>query len=324
MAGVIRGWLRTGCLLLTLAVAAEAGLGVGIGAVPRHEATAASIAPVPSAGQPRPHAQQERHAVLARAVRDMDIRRLQAMLDKGVSVACCGYWREPAAAHLQQLIAAELGISERSISDVHLANTTSRVRSNMDTVKWGGVAVLYLDEPSRAKVRFQDQKGRLKSTLASRGAVLVVQDGDELVHDEPRRVAWVQLRKAGVPNRDVFDFYIAASIRHNFVAPYDTPTQRRFFRAHTQHPIYWHGFFWSFVGMFCTIFACLPLGWWGLLMLERHWEDVVPKNIVSASRSNNASAQQSLPTLLPVVGCGAVSKVKSGQLLCPSPGGCQA
>uniref|UniRef100_A0A7S4S0X0 Uncharacterized protein n=1 Tax=Alexandrium monilatum TaxID=311494 RepID=A0A7S4S0X0_9DINO len=216
--------------------------------------------------QPR---EQDGHLVLQNALASTDVKGLQVLLDRGVATSCCGRWRDPAAAQLQRRIAAVLGVSERRLSDVHLANSTMWVRAGAESSLWGAVAVLYLDSPSDLGVSFEQEDGKHVSVVASEGTALVAPDMEQLLHEAPRRVAWLRVRREGVPDRSFFEFYFASSIRRSFVAPHDTAPQRKFFRAHTRDAAYWHGFFWSFVGMFCTVFACLPLAWWGVQFAEQ-------------------------------------------------------
>mmetsp|Transcript_90905 Transcript_90905/g.266166 ORF Transcript_90905/g.266166 Transcript_90905/m.266166 type:complete len:344 (+) Transcript_90905:79-1110(+) len=215
---------------------------------------------------------QEGRLVLKTAIEAADVKALQEMLDRGVSASCCGNWRDPAAAALQRRVGAELGVPERRLSDVHLANSSMWVRAAAQSSQWSAVAVLYLDSPSDARVGFEKQDGTQVAVLAPEGAVLVAPDGEQLVHEAPRRVAWLRVRREGASDRRAFEFYLAAGIRRNFVAPHDASPDQKFFRAHTRDPTYWHGFFWSFVGMFCTVFACLPLAWWGMQVLEQWME----------------------------------------------------
>jgi len=264
--------------------------------------------------------EQEPRRVLEAALDPADVQGLQELLNHGASAACCGSWRDAAAARLQHRIAAELNVSERRLSDVHVANSTMWVRAGAQSSQWGAVAVLYLDQPSDARVSFEQEDGRRVAAVAQQGAALIAPDGEQLVHEAPRRVAWLRVRREGAPDRSSFEFYVASGIRRSFVAPYDTAPQRKFFRAHTRDPMYWHGFFWSFVGMFCTVFACLPLAWWGVQLVEQ-WLSrntveekpavrPTPKALDPPSRKSSSDSldmslrwpgtPQKLPTLLPL------------------------
>lgn len=122
------------------------------------------------------------------------------------------------------------------------------------------------------------------------GSLIQVPEGAVLLHTKPLQVAWTRIRAVDSPVRGFFEFYLASWVQRNFVTPYDTASQRKFFRTHTRHPRYWHGFIWSFVGTFCTVFACLPLAWFGVQVLANmHGRDDPVDECLS-------------PTLLPRVG----------------------
>jgi len=226
-------------------------------------ATASRVPPEGDAARPMPAA--DMHTAWPDALGSEDAKHLQHLLSTGVTVACCGRWRDQAAARLQHSLAAKLGLHIRRLGDVHLANSSVGIISSSKSGDWGAVAVVYLDEPGDVQAQLVGPQHALGALGASRKPVprsaVVVADGDRLLHSGPLCMAWVRIRADGVPELSTFDYYIASWIRSNFVAPYDTQHQRRFFRAHTNFPMYWHGFVWSFIGMFCTVFACLPLAW---------------------------------------------------------------
>ncbi|CAE8623995.1 unnamed protein product, partial [Polarella glacialis] len=108
--------------------------------------------------------------------------------------------------------------------------------------------------------------------------------------------AWIHVRRPAEPLRGLFDWYMASLVRANFVAPYDTISQRRFFRAHTHYPRYWHGFVWSFIGVFCSVFTFLPLALWGFQIAARYSSES------ESDLERGATEAWKTPTLLPHVG----------------------
>lgn len=202
-----------------------------------------------------------------------------------------GYWAERGAAKMQQLVARQLQISRRHLGDVHFDNITA-VRAVRDEHSlWSGIAVLYLEDLESSQVQLQSDRHEVEILDVTRGSLVQVPEGAVLVHTKPLRVAWTRVRAPDAPMRGFFEFYLASWVQRHFVMPYDTTQQRKFFRKHTRHPRYWHGFLWSFVGTFCSVFACLPLAWFGVQALAR------------ASSGREDSSDEGLsPTLLPRVG----------------------
>jgi len=185
-------------------------------------------------------------------------------------------------------VAGQLEVSRRHLGDVHFDNITA-VRALHDESSWSGVAVLYLDGDAQVQLQHHDHQ-LLETMDVTAGSLIQVPEGAVLLHTKPLQVAWTRIRAVDSPVRGFFEFYLASWVQRNFVTPYDTASQRKFFRTHTRHPRYWHGFIWSFVGTFCTVFACLPLAWFGVQMLANlHGRDDPVDECLS-------------PTLLPRVG----------------------
>jgi len=254
-----------------------------------------------------------RRLVLPTAMDEVDVHQLRELLDGGEAVACCGFWRNRAASQLQRRVASELRIPMRRLGDVHLSNSSSKITSSTNgSGAWGAVAVLYLDESpvdvvaplARAVLerapaaRVGAAGGGTMYIDATPGTLVMVPDGDELLHHAPRRVAWLHIRREGHSQLNLFDYYFVAWVRANFVAPYDTEAQRRLFGSFTRYPRYWHGFLWSFIGMFLTVFACLPLAWRAMHFVERLYapEDVQPAHCHEAVPTE--VLKKRLPTLL--------------------------
>jgi len=226
----------------------------------RNAASHAASAPAESAA-----ASYQLPIVVQRALDATDSQHFIDMLNMGQSILCCGYWRDEVAARLQHRVATELGIPHRRLGDVHLSNSSSRITSSISgTGAWGAVAVFYLDSPGSSRAALEHAAGgRISHGFmdAAPQNLIVVPEGEQLVHSAPHRVAWLHIRREGTAERSMFDYYCVAWVRANFVAPYDTESQRKLFRTITRYPRYWHGFIWSFIGMFFTVFACLPLAW---------------------------------------------------------------
>jgi len=259
-----------------------------------------------------------RRFVRASALDEDDVHQLRELLDSGEAVACCGFWRHGAAARLQRQVASELRLPMRRLGDVHLSNSSSKITSSTNgSGAWGAVAVLYLDEApaattavaplaravlERAPAAFgQHVPAGAGGTMyidAMPGTLVMVPDGDELLHHAPRRVAWLHIRREGYSQLSPFDYFFVAWVRANFVAPYDTEAQRKIFGSFTRYPRYWHGFIWSFIGMFLTVFACLPLAWRAMHFVERLY---MPEDVVPAHCHENVPTEvlkKRLPTLL--------------------------
>jgi len=263
-------------------------------------------------------------AVVRSAVSVDDAERLAQLLADGHTMACCGYWRDPAASHLQMRVAEELGISVRRLGDVHFSNATSRITSASGSKGgWGAIAVFYLDGasslPSGPAGEVEGMVDTVRELHIPRGhpsqrtaaqiaeaserhSLVIVPEGDELAHSSPRRVAWLHVASDAAPPRSAFDFYFVAWVRANFIAPYDTAVQLRFFGMFTRYPRYWHAFIWSFVGMFLTLFAMLPLA----RRVVLYWETVYappPNSLYVAPRPGRSVEEENggdahLPTLL--------------------------
>lgn len=234
---------------------------------------------------------QETVRVFEHAVTDSEAAELEHLIQRGQKTSCCGYWAERGAAKMQQLVARQLQISRRHLGDVHFDNITA-VRAVRDEHSlWSGIAVLYLEDLESSQVQLQSDRHEVEILDVTRGSLVQVPEGAVLVHTKPLRVAWTRVRAPDAPMRGFFEFYLASWVQRHFVMPYDTTQQRKFFRKHTRHPRYWHGFLWSFVGTFCSVFACLPLAWFGVQALAR------------ASSGREDSSDEGLsPTLLPRVG----------------------
>ncbi|CAE7470391.1 MSH5 [Symbiodinium natans] len=232
---------------------------------------------------------EEAVKVFEQVISDADTAHFQDLLKKGQKSSCCGYWADRAAVRLQQFVAGQLEVSRRHLGDVHFDNITA-VRAIPDEPSWSGVAVLYLD--GSAQVQLQHHDHHVVETMdVTSGSLIQVPEGAVLLHNKPLQVAWTRIRAVDSPVRGFFEFYFASWVQRNFVTPYDTASQRKFFRSHTRHPRYWHGFIWSFLGTFCTVFACLPLAWFGVQMLA------------SLHGRDDPLADECLsPTLLPRVG----------------------
>mmetsp|Transcript_30520 Transcript_30520/g.57137 ORF Transcript_30520/g.57137 Transcript_30520/m.57137 type:complete len:290 (-) Transcript_30520:122-991(-) len=237
--------------------------------------------------------QEETARVFSQATSDADTAHFQQLLSTGLKSACCGYWADRAALRLQHFVAKQLDVGQRRLGDVHFGNITA-VRALRDESSWSGVAVLYLDaEPYTTQVQLQYHNTHdVELVDVAPGSLIQVPEGAALMHTKPMQVAWTRIKADGSPARGFFEFYMASWVQRNFVTPYDTASQRKFFRSHTKHPKYWHGFIWSFLGTFCTVFACLPLAWFGVQMLASlHGRDSEPDEEECLS-----------PTLLPRVG----------------------
>ncbi|CAE7218911.1 MSH5 [Symbiodinium sp. CCMP2592] len=231
---------------------------------------------------------EEAVKVFQQVISDADTAHFQRLLQKGQKSSCCGYWADRAAVRLQQFVAGQLEVSRRHLGDVHFDNITA-VRALHDESSWSGVAVLYLDGDAQVQLQHHDHQ-LLETMDVTAGSLIQVPEGAVLLHTKPLQVAWTRIRAVDSPVRGFFEFYLASWVQRNFVTPYDTASQRKFFRTHTRHPRYWHGFIWSFVGTFCTVFACLPLAWFGVQMLANlHGRDDPVDECLS-------------PTLLPRVG----------------------
>mmetsp|Transcript_12521 Transcript_12521/g.27225 ORF Transcript_12521/g.27225 Transcript_12521/m.27225 type:complete len:356 (+) Transcript_12521:106-1173(+) len=250
----------------------------------------------------------------ALAVEPEDVYELTEMLTEGTNLVCCGRWRHDAAQAFQERVAAELGVPTLRLGDVHLANASVHVHPG-GLGGWGTSAVLYLDEPEdavAAQVTLAAQGGKLQDPVpAHRGAILLLPDGGQLLNSSPRRVAFLRVRcdeAAGGASggRSAFEYYVASWVRKNFIAPYDTGAQRQFFRNRTRYPRYWHGFVWSFLGMFSTVFACIPLAWWGMLLAERMVQtEPEPPSEAAAEVMSHPGTPTKPPTLLPRLGSDA-------------------
>lgn len=228
------------------------------------------------------------------------VAELNELLDADTKVACCGFWSSASATKLQRHVAKMLELRQsRHVSDVHLENASVGVQATGSSVHWGAVMVLILNSPADAEIHLRGPEGH-QSLEVGQGMLLFVPEGSALVSSRPLRLAWVRVRKLGSPPRSFFEFYIASWIQKHFVAPYDTVPQRRFFRAHVKHPRYWHGFLWSFIGMFSTIFACMPIVWWSIQIMVS-LQSVKDPEVLDAERGVAAETPR---TLLPKVGEG--------------------
>eukprot|EP00930_Biecheleria_cincta_P005552 TRINITY_DN106482_c0_g1_i1.p1 TRINITY_DN106482_c0_g1~~TRINITY_DN106482_c0_g1_i1.p1 ORF type:complete len:296 (-),score=48.76 TRINITY_DN106482_c0_g1_i1:182-1069(-) len=231
------------------------------------------------------------------------VAELDELLIAEATVACCGFWSSAPAADLRREVATMLQLPQsRYVGDVHLENASmgvSSVHTTGSPVHWGALMVLFLNDPAGAEIHLRGSEGH-QMLGVGRGTMLLVPEGSALIFSVPLRLAWVRIRQPSSPPRGVFEFYIASWIQKHFIAPYDTVRQRRFFRAHVKHPRYWHGFFWSFIGMFCTIFACMPIAWWSVQILLSLQSAKEPE-VFDAERGIAADMPR---TLLPKVGRG--------------------
>jgi len=229
-----------------------------------------------------------------------DADQLTDTLRGGQSVMCCGHWQISAASRLQHRIASELGIPIRRLGDVHLINTSSRMVSNVSTAgMWGAVAIVYLESSGTSRALVQNSDGTTITHMVSATphSLVVIPEGGQLVHSVPHQVAWLHIRRQGSASRSVFDYYFVAWVRANFVAPYDTERQRKLFGSFTRYPRYWHGFMWSFIGMFLTVFACLPLAWRAIQIIDRlYFSELCPNSEQPVSPL--VMPERKLPTLL--------------------------
>eukprot|EP00445_Apocalathium_hangoei_P019155 CAMPEP_0203907532 /NCGR_PEP_ID=MMETSP0359-20131031/49015_1 /ASSEMBLY_ACC=CAM_ASM_000338 /TAXON_ID=268821 /ORGANISM="Scrippsiella Hangoei, Strain SHTV-5" /LENGTH=344 /DNA_ID=CAMNT_0050832359 /DNA_START=1 /DNA_END=1035 /DNA_ORIENTATION=+ len=249
----------------------------------------------------------DEHSVLSEIVQDAldpeGVRQLRDMLDRGQAVACCGHWQDAAAQRLQQHVAHALGLSLRHMGDVHLSNSSVKITSKTHgSSLWGAVVVLYLDaeEVVQATLTVPSPGAAPDRSIqveVGRDAAVLVPEGAELEHSAPRRVAWLHVLREGVPQRSALEYYLVAFVRAHFVAPYDTPRQRKFFRTVTRHPRYWHGFMWSFLGMFLSIFAILPLVWRAIQFAEQFYPRC-PESVKQSMLDTHTMPEHRLPTLL--------------------------
>jgi len=235
------------------------------------------------------------------AMDPIEVLALQELLKRGSTTACCGRWRVQAAAQFQRRVALNLRVSERRLSDVHMANSSMWAQADVLSGNWGPMAVLYLDESPNTTVSFMSENGQHMVADAPRGTILVVPDGGQVVHEAARSVAWLRVRREGTPDRSKFEFFVASGIRSSFVAPHDTAQQRKIFRSHTRSSTYWHGFFWAFLGLFCTMLAFLPLAWWAMQFMDN--ADATMAQCKRTSLARPWSGEQ-LPTLLPLFNSG--------------------
>jgi len=245
----------------------------------------------------------DKAAVPLRASASPDlVAELNGLLNAETAVDCCGFWSSAAAAKLQREVVTMLQLPQsRHVGDVHLENASTGVQATGSLVHWGAAMALILSIPAGAEIHLRGT-GTHQLFEVGPGTMLLVPEGSALISSQPLQLAWVRIRQPGSPPRGVFEFYFASWIQKHFVAPYDTVRQRRFFRAHVQHPKYWHGFFWSFLGMFCTMFACMPIAWWSIQILASLRSTKEPE-VFDAERG---IANDMPPTLLPKVGRGSV------------------
>jgi hypothetical protein len=207
--------------------------------------------------------------VISNALTGDDFRKLSSHVSDGNSYYCCGWFCDEAAASLQHRLAEQLNLTVRHLSDVHVESASTGIATGHHDGEWGAAAVLFLENAHHSEAYLQDAAGTTTQRVTARENVLViVPDGMSLMYSEPLHMAWIRIRRDGADPRGPFDFYAASWVRKNFVAPHDNQLQRSYFEAHTRDPRYWHGFFWSFVGVFCTLFSCLPVAFWGYQIIE--------------------------------------------------------
>eukprot|EP00438_Fugacium_kawagutii_P010055 Skav204550 [mRNA] locus=scaffold3346:126542:150103:- [translate_table: standard] len=164
---------------------------------------------------------------------DVEAKELVRLMESGQKTSCCGYWAERGAAKMQQLVAKQLQISRRHpasslatprfISFHAWKNCISKKVHRVRGAPQGGVAVLYLDELESSQLQRRSDQHEVEILDVTRGSVVQASDATS-------------------------DRYVKSWVQRHFVQPYDTTQQRKFFRKHTRHPRYWHGFLWSFVG----------------------------------------------------------------------------
>jgi len=247
--------------------------------------------------------EQHESAVAFRASVSPDlVAELNRLLHAETTVDCCGFWSSAAAAELQREVVTLLQLPQaRHVGDVHLENASIGVHAPGSLAHRGAVMALILNVPAGAEIHLRGP-GTHRLLEVDPGTMLLVPAGSSLISSQPLQVAWVRIRQPGSLPRGVFEFYVASLIQKHFVVPYDTVRQRRFFMAHVKHPKYWHGFVWSFIGMFCTIFACMPIAWWSIQILVSLQSTKEPE----VYDSERGIAADIPPTLLPKVGRGSV------------------
>lgn len=215
--------------------------------------------------------ESEQVLVIEESVERHDVDLFLGMLASRSGAMRCGSWRPAVAERWQKRLSAVLGISPRRMSDVLLTNSSSEVSGGNKSSKYGGVAMLFLDEQSDNTVWLYRGESLIGQAVVLQGTAVIVPDGAHLTHSAVRRAAYVHLRKPDAPSRTFFEYYVTSCITQNFIVPQANPRQLKFLRAHTQRPKYWHAFFWSFTHMSFAVFfpACLPLACFGRQIAEK-------------------------------------------------------
>lgn len=204
-----------------------------------------------------------------------DVDRLRSINQRGVRSV---NWREPAAGPLLASLAKELGISERELGDLHFEDSIVSLHA-VETEDWGDMAVLYFGAatvevsaslPSSSSVEpgTSLHTSAESPTSARAGTLLLVQERAMLQNSAPCRLAWLRVRRPGVP-RPFFDYYVASWIRENVISPHRNGGVQKFLSRHTQKPEYWNEFVWSFLGTFCSGLALMvPIIWQAIVFLR--------------------------------------------------------
>eukprot|EP00928_Gymnodinium_smaydae_P010786 TRINITY_DN14064_c0_g3_i3.p1 TRINITY_DN14064_c0_g3~~TRINITY_DN14064_c0_g3_i3.p1 ORF type:complete len:252 (+),score=45.37 TRINITY_DN14064_c0_g3_i3:152-907(+) len=215
-------------------------------------------------------AQMSAVLVLNDVVDTDDLNSLRSLARHGTSFAT---WWEPAAGRLLNRVADRFDIGERYLEDIAFSSALREVVSNGNSQDWDAVVVMYLGE-ERINVSLipRDAAGSWASPPSSvlPGVALLAFDGEGFKTDSAEMMLWVRVRRRDVAPRSLFNFYVATWVRHHFVAPRRNGMEQKFLSSHTRHPVFWHNFIWSFIGVFCSVLSILPVAWQAVVLYEAH------------------------------------------------------
>eukprot|EP00928_Gymnodinium_smaydae_P010784 TRINITY_DN14064_c0_g3_i1.p1 TRINITY_DN14064_c0_g3~~TRINITY_DN14064_c0_g3_i1.p1 ORF type:complete len:313 (+),score=49.85 TRINITY_DN14064_c0_g3_i1:152-1090(+) len=213
-------------------------------------------------------AQMSAVLVLNDVVDTDDLNSLRSLARHGTSFAT---WWEPAAGRLLNRVADRFDIGERYLEDIAFSSALREVVSNGNSQDWDAVVVMYLGE-ERINVSLipRDAAGSWASPPSSvlPGVALLAFDGEGFKTDSAEMMLWVRVRRRDVAPRSLFNFYVATWVRHHFVAPRRNGMEQKFLSSHTRHPVFWHNFIWSFIGVFCSVLSILPVAWQAVVLYE--------------------------------------------------------
>jgi len=243
-------------------------------------------------GSPVPSVQHESFEVLPALLKPQLLERFEREANDFVKYSC-GHWCDSDVALLRQRIAEQLHLPPSQLGDLRLGET-ERMDPSLHP-SWEGAVVVYLTKPDqiRGMVNANGSKADVDHESMF-GSVVVMRPVSEAIFRSKVKLMVIPVLRSARP---AWEYYIINGIWQALVSTHRTGSvlSLNFFRAHTSHPLWWHGCVWAALGTMALVILAMPLLWRPMLRLVDALEEIIePKSL----QKTYSAAPTAGPTLL--------------------------